>query len=93
MVRGITTLSYSNHMNTALAQQSEHVAERLAAITGVIQELYADDPAMLVLFGSYARGLGERSLRRRQRGFQCSERFRFARRDGAHSSSSRVAVT
>jgi uncharacterized protein len=43
-------------MRTTLPQRSEHMAERLAAITGVIHELVGDDLAMLVLFGSYARG-------------------------------------
>jgi predicted nucleotidyltransferase len=43
-------------MNTSLPQQSEHVAEQLAAIAGVIHELVGDYLAMLILFGSYARG-------------------------------------
>ncbi|MBN1589531.1 MAG: hypothetical protein JW888_08455, partial [Pirellulales bacterium] len=43
-------------MKTSLPQQSEHVAEQLAAITGVIRELVGDDLAMVILFGSYARG-------------------------------------
>ena len=43
-------------MKTSLPQRSEHVAERLAAITDVIRELVGDDLAMLLLFGSYARG-------------------------------------
>jgi uncharacterized protein len=42
-------------MKTSLPERSEHVAEQLAAITGVIREL-VDDLAMLILFGSYARG-------------------------------------
>lgn len=43
-------------MKTSLPQQSEHVAEKLAAITEVIKELMGDDLVMLILFGSYARG-------------------------------------
>ena len=43
-------------MKTSLPQRSEHVAERLAAIANVIRELVGDDLAMLILFGSYARG-------------------------------------
>jgi len=43
-------------MKTSLPQRSEHVAEQLAAITNVIRELVGDDLAMLILFGSYARG-------------------------------------
>ncbi|MBN1909342.1 MAG: HEPN domain-containing protein [Pirellulales bacterium] len=43
-------------MKTSLPQQSEHVTEQLAAITGVIQELVGGDLAMVILFGSYARG-------------------------------------
>ena len=43
-------------MKTDLSQRSEHVAEQLASITEVIRELMGDDLAMLVLFGSYARG-------------------------------------
>lgn len=43
-------------MKTSLPQRSEHVAEQLAAITDVIRELVGDDLAMVILFGSYARG-------------------------------------
>ena len=43
-------------MKTSLPQRSEHMAERLAAITDVIRELVGDDLIMIVLFGSYARG-------------------------------------
>ena len=43
-------------MKTILPERSEHMADRLAAITNVIRELVGDDLAMLVLFGSYARG-------------------------------------
>jgi uncharacterized protein len=43
-------------MKTTLPKRSEHVAEQLAAITDVIRELVGNDLAMLVLFGSYARG-------------------------------------
>jgi hypothetical protein len=43
-------------MKTSLPQQSEHVATQLAAITDVIRELVGSDLAMLILFGSYARG-------------------------------------
>ena len=43
-------------MKTALPERSEHVADQLAAITDVIRELVSDDLAMLILFGSYARG-------------------------------------
>ena len=43
-------------MKTSLPQRSEHVAEQLAAIANVIRELVGDDLAMLILFGSYARG-------------------------------------
>src|SRR4030042_29621 len=43
-------------MKISLPKQSEHVAEQLAAITRVIRELVGDDLAMLILFGSYARG-------------------------------------
>lgn len=43
-------------MKTSLPQQSEHVAAQLAAITDVIRELVGNDLAMLILFGSYARG-------------------------------------
>lgn len=43
-------------MKTSLPQRSEYVAELLAEITGVIRELMGDDLAMLILFGSYARG-------------------------------------
>ncbi len=43
-------------MKTSLPQRSELVAEQLAAIADVIRELVGDDLAMLILFGSYARG-------------------------------------
>ncbi len=43
-------------MKTSLPERSEHVAETLAEITEVIRELMGDDLAMLILFGSYARG-------------------------------------
>jgi HEPN domain-containing protein/predicted nucleotidyltransferase len=43
-------------MKPSLPQRSEHVAEQLAAITNAIRELVSDDLAMLILFGSYARG-------------------------------------
>lgn len=43
-------------MKTSLPQQSEHIATQLAAITDVIRELVGSDLAMLILFGSYARG-------------------------------------
>jgi len=42
-------------MKTSLPERSQHVADQLAKITGVIREL-VDDLAMLILFGSYARG-------------------------------------
>jgi len=42
-------------MKTSLPERSEHVADQLARITSVIREL-VDDLAMLILFGSYARG-------------------------------------
>lgn len=42
-------------MKTSLPERSQHVAEQLAKITNVIREL-VDDLAMLILFGSYARG-------------------------------------
>ena len=43
-------------MKTSLPERSEHAAEQLAEITEVIRELMGDDLAMLILFGSYARG-------------------------------------
>ncbi len=43
-------------MKTTLPKRSEHVAEQLAAITNVIRELVGDDLAMVILFGSFARG-------------------------------------
>lgn len=43
-------------MKTSLPERSEHVADQLAAITNVVKELVGDDLAMLILFGSYARG-------------------------------------
>lgn len=43
-------------MKTSLPRQSEHVTTQLAAITDVIRELVGSDLAMLILFGSYARG-------------------------------------
>ena len=43
-------------MQTSLPERSEHVAEQLTAIVNVIRELVGDDLAMLILFGSYARG-------------------------------------
>jgi uncharacterized protein len=46
----------SENMKNSLPEQSEHVAERLAEITTVIRELVGNDLAMLILFGSYARG-------------------------------------
>ena len=43
-------------MKTSLPERSEHVAEKLTAITDIIRELVDDDLVMLILFGSYARG-------------------------------------
>ena len=43
-------------MKTSLPQRSEHVAAQLTAIAAVVRELVGDDLAMLILFGSYARG-------------------------------------
>lgn len=43
-------------MKTSLPPRSEHVAQHLAEITEVIRELMGKDLAMLILFGSYARG-------------------------------------
>ena len=43
-------------MRTSLPQRSEHVAAQLTAIANVVRELVGDDLAMLILFGSYARG-------------------------------------
>ena len=43
-------------MKCSLPPRSEHVTEQLAEITDVIRELMGDDLAMLILFGSYARG-------------------------------------
>lgn len=43
-------------MKTSLPERSEHVAEKLAEITGVIRKVVGEDLAMLILFGSYARG-------------------------------------
>ena len=43
-------------MRNSLPQRSAHVAKQLTAITDVIRELVGDDLAMLILFGSYARG-------------------------------------
>ena len=43
-------------MKTSLPQRSEHVSEKLTAITDIIRELVDDDLVMLILFGSYARG-------------------------------------
>ena len=43
-------------MKRELPERSEHMAERLAEITAVIRDLLGDDLAMLILFGSYARG-------------------------------------
>ena len=43
-------------MKAAFPERSEHVAEQLAAITNVIRELVGDDLAMVILFGSFARG-------------------------------------
>ena len=40
-------------MRITLPPQSEHMVERLVAITDVIRELVSDDLAMLILFGSY----------------------------------------
>ena len=43
-------------MKRSLPRRSKHQAERLGEITDVIRELVGDDLAMLILFGSYARG-------------------------------------
>ncbi len=43
-------------MKTSLPERSQPVAEILAEITEAIRELMGDDLAMLILFGSYARG-------------------------------------
>ena len=43
-------------MKTSLPERSEHVAEKLAAITEIVREVVSDDLVMLILFGSYARG-------------------------------------
>ncbi len=43
-------------MKTSLPPQSEHVTKQLAEITAVIREVLGEDLAMLILFGSYARG-------------------------------------
>ncbi|MBU4272115.1 MAG: HEPN domain-containing protein [Planctomycetes bacterium] len=43
-------------MKRSLPRRSKHQAERLREITQVIRELVGDDLAMLILFGSYARG-------------------------------------
>ncbi len=43
-------------MKRSLPPRSRHQAARLREITGVIRELVGDDLAMLILFGSYARG-------------------------------------
>jgi len=43
-------------MKTSLPPHSAHVAEHLAEITEVIRKLMGRDLAMLILFGSYARG-------------------------------------
>jgi HEPN domain-containing protein/predicted nucleotidyltransferase len=43
-------------MKRELPERSKHMEERLAEITAVIRELLGDDLAMLLLFGSYARG-------------------------------------
>lgn len=43
-------------MKPALPPRSQHQADQLSEITDVIRELVGDDLAMLVLFGSYARG-------------------------------------
>ena len=43
-------------MKCSLPRRSRHQADRLREITGVIRELVGDDLAMLILFGSYARG-------------------------------------
>ena len=43
-------------MKTTLPERSEEFAEQLARITDVIRELVAEDLAMVVLFGSFARG-------------------------------------
>jgi uncharacterized protein len=48
--------SVEKNMKTSLPERSAHVAEKLADITNVIRELVGDDLAMLILFGSYARG-------------------------------------
>ncbi len=43
-------------MKRSLPRSSRHQAARLREITEVIRELVGDDLAMLILFGSYARG-------------------------------------
>ncbi len=43
-------------MKRSLPRRSQHQAARLREITDVIRELVGDDLAMLILFGSYARG-------------------------------------
>jgi HEPN domain-containing protein/predicted nucleotidyltransferase len=43
-------------MKTALPPRSEHVAEKLAEIAKVIKKAVGKDLAMVILFGSYARG-------------------------------------
>ncbi len=43
-------------MNRSLPRRSQHQTARLREITEVIRELVGDDLAMLILFGSYARG-------------------------------------
>ena len=44
------------NMKTVLPSRSEHVAQQLAAITNVIRDLVGEKLAMVILFGSYARG-------------------------------------
>ena len=43
-------------MKTSVPERSRHVAPLLDQITRVIRELMKDDLAMVILFGSYARG-------------------------------------
>jgi HEPN domain-containing protein/predicted nucleotidyltransferase len=43
-------------MKTTLPERSEEFAEQLAGITNAIRELVDEDLAMVVLFGSFARG-------------------------------------
>lgn len=52
----VNVIHQNRPMKTSLPERSEHMAERLTAITNVIQELVGDDLVMLILFGSFARG-------------------------------------